>query len=73
MEHNDWGDFQTHRRLLGLITIGKFENQPELNELCRHHESLKVRYGSTLYESRAIFLDPMHLPAIPQPTITITA
>lgn len=58
VEHNDWGDFQTHRRLLGLITIGKFENQTELNELCRHHESLKVRYGSTLYESRAIFFGP---------------
>ncbi|EDW64359.1 protein brunelleschi [Drosophila virilis] len=58
VEHNDWGDFQTHRRLLGLITIGKFDNQTELNELCRHHESLKVRYGSTLYESRAIFFGP---------------
>lgn len=22
--NNDWGDFQTHRRLLGLITICKF-------------------------------------------------
>lgn len=21
--NNDWGDFQTHRRLYGLITIGK--------------------------------------------------
>lgn len=21
--NNDWGDFQTHRRLLGLITIGE--------------------------------------------------
>lgn len=21
--NNDWGDFQTHRRLLGLITLGK--------------------------------------------------
>lgn len=58
VEHNDWGDFQTHRRLLGLVTIGKFDNQTELNELCRHHESLKVRYGSTLYESRAIFFGP---------------
>ncbi|ALC40308.1 bru [Drosophila busckii] len=58
VDHNDWGDFQTHRRLLGLITIGKFDNQTELNELCRQHESLKVRYGSTLYESRAIFFGP---------------
>lgn len=22
VESNDWGDFQTHRRLLGLITVG---------------------------------------------------
>ncbi|EDX05640.1 GD21691 [Drosophila simulans] len=58
VEHNDWGDFQTHRRLLGLVTIGKFDSQIELNELCRQHESLKVRYGSTLYESRAIFFGP---------------
>lgn len=65
VEHNDWGDFQTHRRLLGLITIGKFENQTELNELCRHHESLKVRYGSTLYESRAIFFGPDAPPSDP--------
>lgn len=21
--NNEWGDFQTHRRLLGLITVGK--------------------------------------------------
>jgi len=24
VENNDWGDFQTHRRLLGLISVGKF-------------------------------------------------
>ncbi|KAM8715640.1 hypothetical protein ACLKA7_002655 [Drosophila subpalustris] len=65
VEHNDWGDFQTHRRLLGLITIGKFESQTELNELCRLHESLKVRYGSTLYESRAIFFGPDAPPSDP--------
>lgn len=58
VENNDWGDFQTHRRLLGLVSIGKFDIQTELNELCRQHESLKVRYGSTLYESRAIFFGP---------------
>ena len=43
---------------MGLVTIGKFEGQQELNELCRQHESLKVRYGSTLYDSRAIFFGP---------------
>ncbi|XP_076241389.1 trafficking protein particle complex subunit brun isoform X1 [Calliopsis andreniformis] len=58
VENNDWGDFQTHRRLLGLITFGKYDNQAELNELCRVHETLKVKYTSTLYDSRAIFFGP---------------
>lgn len=54
VENNDWGDFQTHRRLLGLVTVGKFDNQTELNELCRVHESLKVKYISTLYDSLSL-------------------
>lgn len=54
VENNDWGDFQTHRRLLGLITIGKFDAQNDLNELCRIHESLKVKYTNTLFDSRCI-------------------
>lgn len=54
VENNDWGDFQTHRRLLGLITVGKFDSQVELNELCRVHESLKVKYTNTLFDSRCI-------------------
>lgn len=54
VENNDWGDFQTHRKLLGLITVGKFDTQTELNELCRGHESLKVKYTNTLYDSRCI-------------------
>lgn len=58
VENNDWGDFQTHRRLLGLITVGRFDSQGELNELCRVHESLKVKYTSTLYDSRAILFAP---------------
>lgn len=53
-ENNEWGDFQTHRRLLGLITVGKFDAQTELNELCRVHESLKVKYTNTLFDSRCV-------------------
>ncbi|CAB0008431.1 unnamed protein product [Nesidiocoris tenuis] len=52
--NNDWGDFQTHRRLLGLITVGKCGSQKDMDELCRVHESLKVRYNSTLYDTRCI-------------------
>ncbi|CAG0883588.1 unnamed protein product [Darwinula stevensoni] len=54
VENNDWGDFQSHRRLLGLISLGKCTNQGELNEICRQHESLKTRYNVTLYDSRCI-------------------
>lgn len=54
VENNDWGDFQTHRRLLGLISLGKYDTQQELNEICRVHESLKVKYTNTLFDSRCI-------------------
>lgn len=54
VENNEWGDFQTHRRLLGLITVGKFDSQPDLNEMCRVHESLKVKYTNTLFDSRCV-------------------
>lgn len=59
VENNDWGDFQTHRRLLGLITIGRYDSQTELNELCRLHETLKVKYSGTLYDSRSILFGPI--------------
>lgn len=58
VENNDWGDFQTHRRLLGLVTLGKYDGQQELNEICRVHESLKVKYTSTLYDSRCLLFGP---------------
>jgi hypothetical protein len=58
VENNDWGDFQTHRRLLGLISLGKYDSQQELNELCRVHESLKVKYSSTLFDSRCVLFGP---------------
>ncbi|XP_066262236.1 protein brunelleschi [Euwallacea similis] len=58
VENNDWGDFQTHRRLLGLVSLGKYDSQTELNEVCRVHESLKVKYNATLYDSRSILFGP---------------
>lgn len=62
VENNEWGDFQTHRRLLGLITVGKFDSQSELNEMCRVHESLKVKYTSTLFDSRCILFASANKP-----------
>lgn len=63
--NNLWGDFQTHRRLLGLITVGKCHTEAELNEICRHHEVLKVRYTGTLYDSRCIVFGVNHGPNTP--------
>jgi len=56
IESNDWGDFQTHRRVLGLICIGECSNSQEVSELYRIHESLRGKYSSTLYDSRCFFL-----------------
>lgn len=58
VENNEWGDFQTHRRLLGIITVGKFDTQAEVNEMCRVHESLKVKYTHTLFDSRCFLFAP---------------
>ncbi|KAG8230130.1 hypothetical protein J437_LFUL010622 [Ladona fulva] len=68
VENNDWGDFQTHRRVLGLVSVGKCDSQQELNELCRVHESLKVKYASTLFDSRCVVfgLHPDGTPVAPQ-------
>uniref|UniRef100_A0A8D8SHD3 Trafficking protein particle complex subunit 9 n=1 Tax=Cacopsylla melanoneura TaxID=428564 RepID=A0A8D8SHD3_9HEMI len=52
--NNEWGDFQTHRKLLGLITVGKCNSQSELNEYCRLHETLKVKYLATLFDTRCV-------------------
>lgn len=65
VENNDWGDFQTHRRLLGLISVGKYDSQLELNEICRVHESLKVKYTNTLFDSRSILIAPTQEVATP--------
>ncbi|XP_058810666.1 protein brunelleschi isoform X1 [Phymastichus coffea] len=72
VENNDWGDFQTHRRLIGLITFGKYDNQTELNELCRLHETLKVKYTQTLYDSRAILLGPVASENVNEPPQSFT-
>lgn len=69
IENNDWGDFQTHRRLLGLITVGAFDTQTELSELCRVHESLKVKYHATLYDSRCMAFGPNHV--LPQQPVLV--
>ena len=55
-ENSEWGDFQAHRKVLGLICVGKCNNENEVNELYKLHEDLKEQYGGTLFDSRLILL-----------------
>ena len=47
---------QAHRRVLGVVTVGKCHNQVELAELCRLHESCRAKYHSTVYDTRCVVL-----------------
>ena len=42
--------------MLGVVTVGKCNNQMELAELCRLHESCRAKYHSTLYDTRCVVL-----------------
>jgi len=46
IENNTWGDFQVHRRALGLIVIGSCEQQNDIQELFSQYEQMKVRIVS---------------------------
>nr|XP_033789554.1 trafficking protein particle complex subunit 9 isoform X3 [Geotrypetes seraphini]XP_033789555.1 trafficking protein particle complex subunit 9 isoform X3 [Geotrypetes seraphini]XP_033789556.1 trafficking protein particle complex subunit 9 isoform X3 [Geotrypetes seraphini]XP_033789557.1 trafficking protein particle complex subunit 9 isoform X3 [Geotrypetes seraphini] len=51
-ENNEWGDFQTHRKVVGLIAItdcGSAKDWPQTFE--KFHLQKEI-YGSTLYDSR---------------------
>ncbi|XP_058475508.1 trafficking protein particle complex subunit 9 isoform X2 [Solea solea] len=53
-ENNEWGDFQTHRKVVGLISItncGTAKEWPQMSE--RFHGQKEV-YSSTLYDSRLL-------------------
>ena len=43
VESNGWGDFQHHRALLGLVSVGAYRTAQERRELGRLHDTLKVR------------------------------
>ncbi|CAG0899462.1 unnamed protein product, partial [Cyprideis torosa] len=53
VENNEWGDFQAHRRLLGLISVGRNSSSAsELKSTAEQHEALKKKFRSTLIDSR---------------------
>ncbi|XP_073536027.1 trafficking protein particle complex subunit 9 isoform X1 [Phyllobates terribilis] len=52
VENNDWGDFQTHRKVVGLICVAECGLSNELSAILRKYEQNKEVYSSTLYDSR---------------------
>jgi trafficking protein particle complex subunit 9 len=42
MENNSWGDFQVHRRVMGLLSVAQCEKESDLAEIFRQHEQQKV-------------------------------
>ena len=53
-ENNAWGEFQAHRRVLGVVTLGAARSAIELAELARLHEASRAKYAATVYDSRCI-------------------
>ncbi|KAM4705735.1 trafficking protein particle complex subunit 9 [Rhinophrynus dorsalis] len=52
VENNEWGDFQTHRKVVGLICIAECSSLRELSHIILKFEQQKEAYSSTLYDSR---------------------
>ncbi|XP_034016028.1 LOW QUALITY PROTEIN: trafficking protein particle complex subunit 9 [Thalassophryne amazonica] len=51
-ENNEWGDFQTHRKVVGLIAITTCATAKEWPQTVERFHGQKEIYGSTLYDSR---------------------
>ncbi|XP_062576163.1 trafficking protein particle complex subunit 9-like [Saccostrea cucullata] len=53
-ENNDWGDYQAHRKALGLISVGECSTNEEFEELFESYRNVKEDYANTLFNSRLI-------------------
>ncbi|XP_041811347.1 trafficking protein particle complex subunit 9 isoform X2 [Chelmon rostratus] len=53
-ENNEWGDFQTHRKVVGLISITTCGPAKEWPQTADRFHSQKEVYSSTLYDSRLL-------------------
>lgn len=56
IENNDWGDFQAHRRLVGLITIGRSFHDNEIESISELHKTIHDTFANTLFDSRCFII-----------------
>ena len=57
IDNNDWGDFQCHRKALGLITVAYFNNNNEIESIHEMHNTLRDTFANTLYDSRCFLVN----------------
>uniref|UniRef100_A0AAR2L028 Trafficking protein particle complex 9 n=1 Tax=Pygocentrus nattereri TaxID=42514 RepID=A0AAR2L028_PYGNA len=53
-ENNEWGDFQTHRKVVGLISVTSCSSAKEWPQTAERFHGQKELFGSTLYDSRLL-------------------
>lgn len=51
-ENNEWGDFQTHRKVVGLVTVTDCRSARDWPQTFEKFHMQKEIYGATLYDSR---------------------
>ena len=56
VENNEWGEFQKHRQVLGLISVGAFSSEAELSEARTMHELNASKYSASFLDSRLILI-----------------
>ncbi|XP_076862208.1 trafficking protein particle complex subunit 9 isoform X2 [Brachyhypopomus gauderio] len=53
-ENNEWGDFQTHRKVVGLVAVACCGSAREWPHASERFHGLKERFAATLYDSRLL-------------------
>ncbi|XP_015929032.1 trafficking protein particle complex subunit 9 [Parasteatoda tepidariorum] len=51
-KNNEWGDFQTYRKVVGLISIGKGNPESNVDDLSKEHSALLDEYSNSVFDSR---------------------
>jgi hypothetical protein len=66
VENNAWGEFQAHRKVLGLVCVTTIKRESEYEEAYKHYEILRDKYASSLFDSRILlFWEGSTNPATP--------
>ena len=55
-ENSEWGDFQYHRKVLGLICVAQHNEKVTGADMDKQYSDLKNLYDSTLLDSRLVIL-----------------